>query len=95
LAGAGALIALTGFALGAAAAAVSVVLAFLAADFDAAVEVFAKASPGMAAKDVATAIDTATDIAVRSATPCITFSGENISVFISVLFWGGERVPQV
>jgi hypothetical protein len=41
----------------------------------------------MAAKDVATAIDTATDIAVRSATPCITFSGENISVFISVLFW--------
>jgi hypothetical protein len=61
-------------------------LAFLAVAFDCAA-VLAKASPGIAAKEVATATDTATDITVRSATPCITFSGENISVFISVLFW--------
>jgi hypothetical protein len=65
----------------------------LATDFD--VAVFAKASPGAAAKDVATAIDTATDIAVRSATPCIIFSDENISVFISVVFWGGESTASV
>ena len=60
-----------------------------------AVAVFARASAGAAAKDVATAMETAMDNAERTATPCTTFNDENISVFISVLFWGGERVPQV
>ncbi|WP_232477974.1 hypothetical protein [Caballeronia calidae] len=57
-----------------------------------AVAVFARASAGAAAKDVATAMETARDNAERIATPCTTFNDENISVFISVLL-GGWRVP--
>ena len=57
--------------------------------------VLANASTGAAANDVATAIETAIDNAVRTAMPWITFSDENISVFISVLFWTGERVTPV
>ncbi|MFM0522873.1 MULTISPECIES: hypothetical protein [Caballeronia] len=57
-----------------------------------AVAVFARASAGAAAKDVATAMETAMDNAERTATPCTTFNDENISVFISVLL-GGWRVP--
>jgi hypothetical protein len=59
--------------------------------FDAVV-VFARASAGAAAKDVATAMETAIDNAERTATPCTTINDENISVFISVLL-GGWRVP--
>ncbi|WP_235023345.1 hypothetical protein [Caballeronia glebae] len=56
------------------------------------VAVFARASAGAAAKDVATTMETAMDNAERIATPCTTFNDENISVFISVLL-GGWRVP--
>jgi hypothetical protein len=68
-------------------------LAGFLVDFE--VVVLAKASTGAVAKDVASATDTATDSAVRTATPWITLSDENISVFISVLFWTGERVSPV
>jgi hypothetical protein len=55
----------------------------------------ANASTGAAANDVATTTDTAIDRAVRTAAPWITFNDENISVFISVLFWTGGRVTPV
>jgi hypothetical protein len=62
-------------------------------DFE--VGVLAMACTGAAANDVATATETASDKTARSAALFMTLSDENFWVFISVLFWAGERVSPV